>query len=278
MIRSPRALLVAISVALGVVAGCGGGDYVANEDTGPVRFYSASAVHGNGPLYFMSFRGGLIYGFYQADFLNTPFVYAYAGVIRASIADLQHPDTRLGTEFDFEKGVERPLTLSLRNVSEAFMEVRYEAAGREEVIAAYGADVPGKSDPSLLPGSYRMQARSVKGGAVDVPTSVDSVGRLAAVLSPDCSLSATLSGGDSGNVYDVEADFGTRCSLAQGALRGHGFQSRAPLRNLYMFLSGPSGSSLGVMLLLTPVRDGSTSNARAAAAGAPSTAAVSRPH
>jgi hypothetical protein len=241
--RAVAGLLRALTVLSAfVLVACGGTDAVLEEDQGTVRFYATSFSRSDS-LALIQFEGGLIYGFYQSDISRPTYPeFAYAGFF------VSGPD-HAGYDFDFDAKARIPISLLGFSATEKALDATLHAASGDESLVAPRA--PGDTlatDTSLLPGTYAVQVRSVRGGLKGA-ASVDTNGTLSAALADGCVIAVKLASRPLANLYDAAATIGIGCPLGSGAFSGHALQNAAT-RNVYVLLVSPAGE--GLMLLAVP--------------------------
>jgi hypothetical protein len=245
--RNPVAkLTTSLAVAL---AACGGSDTL-QPDGGAARFDSTFFFRGGRLLALVTFEGGLVYGFYQSDFAAPTYPdYAYAGFFTARL-DTQRREAflRVGTEYRFDERDAVPIELRLATpVGDTVFGILAQVNTGEEstfsVRESTNSRLP--TDLTTLPGAYSVQARSPS-SSFKATGSIDADGRLS-VATGNCSIEATLSPRQLGNLYDAVATVGSGCHLGEGRYTGHALQAYG-LRNFYVFLTAPGRG--GIMLLL----------------------------
>ncbi len=230
--------------------GCGGSDDAPRTDINPVRYYNAS-FRQNQLVSLVSFSGGLVYGFYQDDFSQTPFTdFAYAGFFTATPGiSLPSGSNRVGRDYRFNAGEAVPISLVDFSATDQSLAASIRSSQGSESLYASRATVDElATDATMLSGAYVVQARSTadsqKGTA-----SIALNGDLQADLPGGCRVTGTLAARAKGNLYDASVTFAAACTVASGALTGHAFQSYSS-RNTYLLLTSESGN--GVLLLLVP--------------------------
>jgi hypothetical protein len=241
---------LAIACIACVVSGCGGSDDAPRADDGPVRYYNAF-FRQNQLISLASFGGGLVYGFYQDDFSQSPYPdFAYSGFFAATPdASLPLGSSRIGSDYRFNS--REVVQISFVDVSTTDQALAATIASGQvaEALRASRATIDElATDATMLSGAYSVQARSTASSQMGT-ASVAPNGDLQADLPGECRVTGRLVPRTKGNLYDASVTFAPTCTVATGALTGHAFQSYST-RNTYLLL--PSESRIGVLLLLVP--------------------------